>query len=211
MHAPHLQIPKGGFLFAPFRHQGGAHGTSVIPTGSPPPATAAGASVHDLSRPHPAGSVNKVGATGSVLSSSPAGGDASQPRSSNGEQQDANNTNGQRYPHLHMKTLFQSLRSWTAFKQYCRGVRDLILIARPLESFLLRTGTIHDRDLSRFIARAIAFVAFTMIITSILGTMGLDTKPIIAGLGVSGFIGTFCPLGKGGVRLCSRMYSLVIY
>jgi len=191
MHAPHLQIPKGGFLLSPFRHQGGAHGNSVIPTGSSPHATAAGASVHDLLRPHPPGSVNKVSVTGSALSSSPAGGDAGQARSSNGEPQETNNTNGQRYPHLHMKSFFQSLRSWTAFKQYCRGVRDLILIARPLESFLLRTGTIHDRDLSRFIARAIAFVAFTMIITSILGTMGLDTKPIIAGLGVSGFIGTF--------------------
>eukprot|EP00624_Nannochloropsis_granulata_P006241 evm.model.NODE_458_length_7318_cov_20.128860.1 len=184
MSAPHLQIPKGGFLFSPFRHQGGAHGNSVT---APPSSHAAGASVHDLLRPQPGTSAKKVGVTGSVFSS-PAGEDASQGHSSHGEPHEPKGTNGQQYPHLHMKSFVQSLRNWTSFKLYCCGVRDLIFIARPLETFLLRTGTIHDRDLSRFIARTIALVAFTMIITTILGTLGLDTKPIIAGLGVSGFI-----------------------
>lgn len=186
MHAPHLQIPKGGFVFSPFRHLGGAHGNSV---NAPPPSHAAGASVHDFLRPQSGTRVKNVSVAGSVLSS-PAERDASQGHSSHGEPHESKTTNDKHYPHQHMKSFFQSLRSWTSFKLYCCGVRDLIFIARPLETFLLRTGTIHDRDLSRFIARAIALVAFTMIITSILGTLGLDTKPIIAGLGVSGFIGT---------------------
>lgn len=87
-----------------------------------------------------------------------------------------------------MKGFFQSLRSWTSFKQYCCGVRDFLLIAKPLEALLLSSGTVHDRDLSRFMSRAAAILAYSLIITTVLGTIGFDTKPLIAGLGVSGFI-----------------------
>ncbi len=193
MHAPHLQIPKGGFLFSPFHHHGGAHSPGAPPSSIPVgghPAPTIGMHMQDLHKPpqqpsslHPGGHVSPL------HSSSPAtGGDAAAPAAAASGQQSEGSHPHHHYPHLQMKGFFQSLRSWTSFKQYVRGVRDLILIAKPLEAALLRTGTVHDRDLSRFIARAVAFVAYSLIITSVLGTIGLDTKPIIAGLGVSGFI-----------------------
>ncbi|TFJ87131.1 hypothetical protein NSK_001465 [Nannochloropsis salina CCMP1776] len=137
---------------------------------------------------HSADRRDQASAAGLAMSN-PTGGSVATAERTLGQGDDKQeNQNSPHYPHLHMKSFFQSLRSWVSFKQYCCGVRDFLLIARPLETFLLRTGTVHDRDLSRFIARATAFVIISMIITSILGTLGLDTKPIIAGLGVSGFI-----------------------
>lgn len=194
MHAPHLHIPKGGFLFSPFRHHGGAHAVGnpakvTENSGGHTPSIFSGMSVYHMFKHHSADRRDQASAAGLAMSN-PTGGSVATAERTLGQGDDKQeNQNSPHYPHLHMKSFFQSLRSWVSFKQYCCGVRDFLLIARPLETFLLRTGTVHDRDLSRFIARATAFVIISMIITSILGTLGLDTKPIIAGLGVSGFIG----------------------
>ncbi len=130
-----------------------------------------------------------------------------------------------------MKGFWESLRTWGSFKHYLRGLRDLVLIAKPVEHALLKTGvrhgrtgltdglgriiawlagfsclsvmqrdrvkptiptphpqTMHDRDLCRFIGKAVSFMVYSVVVTSVLGTWGIDTKPLITGIGISGFV-----------------------
>ena len=47
---------------------------------------------------------------------------------------------------------------------------------------------VHDRDLSRFLGSAVSFLVYSVLLTSVLGTFGIDTKPLIAGIGISGFV-----------------------
>lgn len=47
---------------------------------------------------------------------------------------------------------------------------------------------ITDPDLVRFISKSLAFGIYGLFITSFLGTIGIDTKPLVAGIGVSGFL-----------------------
>lgn len=51
-----------------------------------------------------------------------------------------------------------------------------------------RVQVVSDPDLVRFLARSVAFITYTLGLTSALGTLGIDTKPLVAGISVSGFV-----------------------
>lgn len=60
-------------------------------------------------------------------------------------------------------------------------------LARPIENVILRSRLTRDLDLARFLAKAASMTIYTVAGVTILGTIGVDTKPIIAGIGVTGF------------------------
>lgn len=156
-----------------------------------------------------------------ALAAAGAGAGEAQPAQQQQPVQHHNSFNN-RFAFVNMKGFWESLRTWASFKHYLRGLRDLVLIAKPVEHFLLKTGVrsrgrcirssmstltrqavahppkptrvcnvtqaIHDRDLSRFIGKAVSFMLYSVVVTSVLGTFGIDTKPLITGIGISGFV-----------------------
>lgn len=57
-----------------------------------------------------------------------------------GNQGQAHQSLSHRFAFVNMQSFWQSLKTWQSFKHYLRGLRDLVLIAKPVEHFLLRTG-----------------------------------------------------------------------
>lgn len=60
-------------------------------------------------------------------------------------------------------------------------------LARPIEQIILKTKLTKDLDIARFIGKTAAITAYSFAGITILGTLGVDTKPLIAGIGVTGF------------------------
>ena len=56
----------------------------------------------------------------------------------------------------------------------------------PIESVLVRS-IFPDRDIARLIAKSASFAIYSFVAVSALGTLGVDTNPIITGLGITGF------------------------
>jgi len=65
--------------------------------------------------------------------------------------------------------------------------KGVFAIAKPLEDMIMRSRLTRDIDLARFLAKAASISIYTVAGVTVLGTLGLDTKPIIAGIGVTGF------------------------
>lgn len=57
----------------------------------------------------------------------------------------------------------------------------------PIQRGILRTGITDDTDLATLIGNSIAAIVYAVCFVSFLGTMGIDTSPLITGLGVTGF------------------------
>ena len=66
-------------------------------------------------------------------------------------------------------------------------VKRALAIAPPIERFFLRSHLIEDEDLARLISKTAAITIYAMIGVTTLGTMGVDTKPLLAGIGITGF------------------------
>lgn len=56
-----------------------------------------------------------------------------------------------------------------------------------IASAILRSGITKDEDIARFASKSAAIAIYTLGGFSLLGTLGVDTKPLVAGLGVGGF------------------------
>ncbi|KAL0029997.1 hypothetical protein WJX77_012379 [Trebouxia sp. C0004] len=54
-------------------------------------------------------------------------------------------------------------------------------------SAILRSGITKDEDIARFASKSAAIAIYTLGGFSLLGTLGVDTKPLVTGLGVGGF------------------------
>lgn len=65
--------------------------------------------------------------------------------------------------------------------------RRRLSLATPIESMLIRSKIVKDVDLARFISKTAAMTVYSFAGITVLGTLGVDTKPIIAGIGVTGF------------------------
>lgn len=52
---------------------------------------------------------------------------------------------------------------------------------------VLKSKITQDIDMARFIGKTAAITIYSFAGVTILGTLGVDTKPIIAGIGVTGF------------------------
>lgn len=65
-------------------------------------------------------------------------------------------------------------------------VRQRFSITRSLEYFILRTGLTDDADSARFFAKSVSIAVWTSAAITVAGTLGVDTKPLVTGLGVTG-------------------------
>ena len=52
---------------------------------------------------------------------------------------------------------------------------------------ILKSRLTADTDVSRFIARTASYSIYGLLGMSLLGTIGIDTSPVLAGIGVTGF------------------------
>lgn len=60
-------------------------------------------------------------------------------------------------------------------------------LAGPIERLILHSKLTKDIDIARFIGKTAAITAYSFAGITVLGTLGVDTKPLIAGIGVTGF------------------------
>lgn len=66
-------------------------------------------------------------------------------------------------------------------------LKRLVVFSPSIERFLLRSHIIEDEDLARLLSKTAAITIYAMITVSTLGTLGVDTKPLLAGIGITGF------------------------
>lgn len=66
-------------------------------------------------------------------------------------------------------------------------VKRFLSLSPSIERFLLRSHIIEDEDLARLLSKTAAITIYAMITVSTLGTLGVDTKPLLAGIGITGF------------------------
>jgi hypothetical protein len=64
---------------------------------------------------------------------------------------------------------------------------SLFSLAGPIESLLVRSRLITDQDAARLVAKTIALSTYSLAFISLLGTFGLDTSPLLTGIGITGF------------------------
>ncbi|CAF0755200.1 unnamed protein product [Didymodactylos carnosus] len=77
----------------------------------------------------------------------------------------------------------EDIRSKTFFQRLKRA----LAISPPIERFLIRTKVTEDQDVARLLSKTAAVTIYSFVGVTLLGTAGLDTKPLIAGLGITGF------------------------
>ncbi len=68
-----------------------------------------------------------------------------------------------------------------------QAIKRFFLIAPSIERFFLRSHIIEDEDLARLLSKTAAITIYAMFTVTTLGTLGVDTKPLLAGIGVTGF------------------------
>jgi hypothetical protein len=60
------------------------------------------------------------------------------------------------------------------------------MLARPMELLLIKTKLVTDADAARMLSRGVAWSAYGLGAMSLLGTVGVDTSPLLAGVGITG-------------------------
>lgn len=60
-------------------------------------------------------------------------------------------------------------------------------LVRPLYSFILKSKLTADPDLARFLAKSGAVSIYSLAAMTTLGTIGIDTTPLLTGIGITGF------------------------
>ena len=60
-------------------------------------------------------------------------------------------------------------------------------LVRPLYSFILKSKLTADPDLARFLAKSAAVSIYALTGMTALGTIGIDTAPLLTGIGITGF------------------------
>lgn len=60
-------------------------------------------------------------------------------------------------------------------------------LVRPIYSFILKSKLTADHDLARFLAKSGAVSIYSLAGMTALGTIGIDTSPILTGIGITGF------------------------
>lgn len=64
-------------------------------------------------------------------------------------------------------------------------------VTPKIKRLILRTKITDDEDMANLIAKSAAISAWGMVGATVLGTAGVDTTPLIAGIGVTGFTAGF--------------------
>lgn len=60
-------------------------------------------------------------------------------------------------------------------------------LVNPLYKFIMKSKLTADPDLGRFLARSAAFSVYGLASMTALGTVGIDTAPLLTGIGITGF------------------------
>ena len=60
-------------------------------------------------------------------------------------------------------------------------------LVRPFYSFILKSKLTADPDLARFLAKSGAIATYSLAGMTALGTIGIDTSPLLTGIGITGF------------------------
>jgi len=68
-----------------------------------------------------------------------------------------------------------------------QGLKRFLALSPLLERFFLHSQIIQDEDLARLISKIAAITIYTFITITTLGTLGIDTKPLLTGIGITGF------------------------
>jgi small-conductance mechanosensitive channel len=66
-------------------------------------------------------------------------------------------------------------------------VKRFLALSPLIERFFLGAHIIQDEDLARLISKTAAITIYAFIAVTTLGTFGIDTKPLLAGIGITGF------------------------
>lgn len=86
-----------------------------------------------------------------------------------------------------MKWSLSQYRNFSLFRNKETGKRAIIpILSEPIENLLVRRLDV-DRDIARLLGKSTSALVYSFIAVSACGTLGIDTKPFIAGLGVTGF------------------------
>lgn len=88
-------------------------------------------------------------------------------------------------------------------------IKRFFFFSPSIERFFLRSRIIEDEDLTRLLSKTAAVTMYAMITVSALGTFGVDTKPLLTGIGVTGFTIGFA-LKEVATNFISGIF-LVIY
>ncbi|CAF0792680.1 unnamed protein product [Adineta steineri] len=80
-------------------------------------------------------------------------------------------------------TTSDSTTSLTTMQQ----IKRFLALASPIERLFIRSHIIEDADLARLISKTAAVTIYAFIGITTLGTLGVDTKPLLAGIGITGF------------------------
>lgn len=60
-------------------------------------------------------------------------------------------------------------------------------LVRPIYTFILKSKLTADPDLARFLAKSGAVSVYSLACMTALGTVGIDTSPLLTGIGITGF------------------------
>ncbi len=60
-------------------------------------------------------------------------------------------------------------------------------LVNPLYKLIMKSKLTADPDLARFLAKSAAFSAYGLASMTALGTIGIDTTPLLTGIGITGF------------------------
>ncbi|UJR33693.1 hypothetical protein I4U23_021122 [Adineta vaga] len=66
-------------------------------------------------------------------------------------------------------------------------LKRFLALSPPIERLFIRSRIIEDEDLARLISKTAAVTIYAFIGITTLGTLGVDTKPLLAGIGITGF------------------------
>ena len=62
-----------------------------------------------------------------------------------------------------------------------------LALGPPIERLIIRSKITTDTDMARLVSKTVAAVAYGFLGITVMGTLGIDTTPIVTGLGITGF------------------------
>lgn len=92
-----------------------------------------------------------------------------------------------KFPHRALSTATPPPNPPKEEVQPSQGFLGSFSVSRPIENLILRSRLTRDLDMARFLGKSAGIAFYTMVGVSVLGTLGVDTKPVIAGIGITGF------------------------
>jgi len=87
-------------------------------------------------------------------------------------------------------------------------VKCFLALSPLIERFFLRAHIVRDKDLARLISKTAVIRIYAFIGVTTLGTFGIDTKPLLAGMGITGFTISFA-LKEVAMNIISGIFLVI--